>query len=205
MLFGPMAAVDNDRPSERQLPVWVGYLLAFALEAAVTGVLLLIQPYLPLGAYPVYYFLTTMVVAYYFGAGPAALAVVIGLLAYEYFFVPPLRTLLPHAETPAAWAGIVAYIVGTSIVAVATVLIRRSKRRVERTAERLRESEASLRVQRQLLETVINNIPAEINLMRGSDLRIELINPAYQAIAPGKEMVGRTLDEVWPELDRSSS
>jgi PAS domain S-box-containing protein len=36
-------------------------------------------------------------------------------------------------------------------------------------------------------------------LIRGSDLRLRLINPAYQAIAPGKEMVGKTLDELWPE------
>ncbi len=65
-----------------------------------------------------------------------------------------------------------------------------------------KKSEEALRVHRQLLEAVVNSIPAQINLMRGSDLRIELVNPAYQALAPGKEMVGKTLNEVWPETGR---
>lgn len=146
MLFGSTAAVDHGRPPSRQLPAWVGYPVAVALEVVVTAILLLIQPYLPLGGYPVYYFLTTMVVAYYFGAGPAILAIVLGLFVYDYFFVPPLRTVFPSAETPVAWAGVVAYIVGTITVAVATVLIRRSKHRAERTADRLRDSEERVRV-----------------------------------------------------------
>lgn len=52
---------------------------------------------------------------------------------------------------------------------------------------------------RELLETVIYNIPIAVSLINGSDLRIELVNPACQAIAPGKDMVGKTLDEIWPE------
>lgn len=62
-----------------------------------------------------------------------------------------------------------------------------------------------LQTHRQLLETVVNNIPAAVNLMRGSDLRLQWVNPAYQAIAPGKEMVGKTLDELWPEIGREFS
>jgi PAS domain S-box-containing protein len=59
------------------------------------------------------------------------------------------------------------------------------------------------RTHRQLLETVVNHLPSAVNVIRGSDLRIQLINPAYQAIAPGKEMVGKTLDELWPETQRT--
>ena len=64
--------------------------------------------------------------------------------------------------------------------------------------ERKRNEEA-LEVHRQLLETVVNHMPAAVCLIRGSDLRLQLINPACQAIAPGKEMLGKTLDELWPE------
>jgi two-component system nitrate/nitrite sensor histidine kinase NarX len=46
-------------------------------------------------------------------------------------------------------------------------------------------------------------MPASVTLLRGSDLRLQLVNPAYQAIAPGKEMVGKTLDELWPETGQN--
>ncbi len=62
-----------------------------------------------------------------------------------------------------------------------------------------KKAEETLQTNRQLLETVIDTMPAALNIIRGNDLRIQLANPAYRAIAPGKEMVGKTLDEIWPE------
>lgn len=55
-----------------------------------------------------------------------------------------------------------------------------------------RRTQAELKQQRQLLETVINHLPASVSVLSGKDLRIELANPAYRAIAPGKEMIGMT-------------
>lgn len=55
---------------------------------------------------------------------------------------------------------------------------------------------------RQLLETTINNVPAAICIIRGGDLKLEFINSAYQAVAPGKVMLGKTLNEIWPETNR---
>ncbi|MBP1714409.1 MAG: domain S-box [Deltaproteobacteria bacterium] len=66
-----------------------------------------------------------------------------------------------------------------------------------------KRAEETRRTYRQLLETVVNHLPVAVNVIRGSDLRIQLINPSYQAIAPGKEMVGKTLEELWPETQRS--
>jgi PAS domain S-box-containing protein len=65
-----------------------------------------------------------------------------------------------------------------------------------------KQAEKTSQFHRQLLDTVIQNIPVAINLMNGNDLRIEIVNPAYQTIAPGKEMVGKTLNELWPDLCR---
>ncbi len=72
---------------------------------------------------------------------------------------------------------------------------------IQDITERKRAEEA-VRTHRQLLETVVNHLPVAVNVIRGSDLRIQLVNPAYQAIAPGKEMVGKTLEELWPETQR---
>jgi PAS domain S-box-containing protein len=65
--------------------------------------------------------------------------------------------------------------------------------------------EGELEAHRQLLETVVNHMPAAVNIIRGNDLRLQMVNPAYQSFAPGKEMVGRTLEEIWPETGQSFS
>lgn len=62
-----------------------------------------------------------------------------------------------------------------------------------------KQIEKAVQAERQLLETIVKHIPAGISVIGGSDLRIQLVNPTYQAIAPGKEMVGKTLDELWSE------
>ena len=64
-------------------------------------------------------------------------------------------------------------------------------------------AEEAVRAERKLLEVVVHHLPASVALIRGSDLRLQIVNPAYQAIAPGKEMVGKTLDELWPEAGRN--
>ena len=59
-------------------------------------------------------------------------------------------------------------------------------------------AEEALRAERELLRVVVQYLPASVCLI-GSDLRLQIVNPAYQAIAPGKEMIGKTLDELWAE------
>lgn len=65
-----------------------------------------------------------------------------------------------------------------------------------------KKNEVAVLEHRQLLETVINNLPVAINVLSSDEFRIELANPAYRAIAPGKEMIGLTWEELWPETGR---
>ena len=70
-----------------------------------------------------------------------------------------------------------------------------------KSAEREREGFIEhLAAERELLNTVLSATPVGINLVRGSDLTYEWVNPAYQSFAPGKEMLGRSLQDVWPEI-----
>jgi len=62
-----------------------------------------------------------------------------------------------------------------------------------------RQVERQVRDQGELLETIVNYMPNGASLIRGSDLILLLANPAYQAIAPGQDMVGRTVGQIWPE------
>ncbi|MBC7367005.1 MAG: PAS domain S-box protein [Undibacterium sp.] len=64
-----------------------------------------------------------------------------------------------------------------------------------------KRAEEQLRLHRELLETVVNYLPAAVALIRGSDLTLQMVNPGYQAISPGKQMVGKTISEVWPETN----
>ncbi|HIH93485.1 TPA: PAS domain S-box protein, partial [Methanosarcina acetivorans] len=48
-------------------------------------------------------------------------------------------------------------------------------------------------------ETVVENSPVGICVWRGPDLVYELANPAYHVFAPGKQFLGKTYAEVWPE------
>ena len=51
-----------------------------------------------------------------------------------------------------------------------------------------------------LLHIALEHLPAAVAVFEGRELRARLVNPAYQAFAPGKEMVGRSFEEIWPEL-----
>jgi len=63
-----------------------------------------------------------------------------------------------------------------------------------------KRAESDLQTQRQLLESIVNYLPNSVAIVRGHDLTFQLVNPAYQAIAPGKQMVGRPIREVWSEM-----
>ena len=62
-----------------------------------------------------------------------------------------------------------------------------------------KKAEEAVESNRLLLETITNNLSSSVALVRGRDLRFLMVNPAYQASAPGKQMVGKTIPEVWPE------
>ncbi|MHB1417197.1 MAG: PAS domain-containing protein, partial [Chloroflexota bacterium] len=76
------------------------------------------------------------------------------------------------------------------------------QQRAETSAEAAGRAKLAREVdnQRQLLASVVEGAAAAIALVEGPDFVYELANPAYRAIAPGKEMMGRPFAEVWPEV-----
>lgn len=63
-----------------------------------------------------------------------------------------------------------------------------------------KKAEEENKTQRVLLERIMESIPVGVSLVSGKDLRYILVNSGYAAIAPGKEMLGKPLSEVWPEV-----
>ncbi len=65
--------------------------------------------------------------------------------------------------------------------------------------EELKQAEQTLLIeQRKLTETVVNQLPCCVALVRGRDMTFQLINPGYQAIFSGQEILGKSLQVVWP-------
>jgi two-component system sensor histidine kinase KdpD len=72
---------------------WRRYLWGIALVIAATGIGALIAPYISPTNLVVIYLLITVVAAIFLGRGPAILASILSVVAFDYFFVPPHLTL----------------------------------------------------------------------------------------------------------------
>jgi anti-sigma regulatory factor (Ser/Thr protein kinase) len=163
-------------PEPRHSNRWIGYVAVIAVEAAITAILLLIDRYVPLGRFPIMYFIATGIIAYFYGVGPSILAFILGAIAFDYSFTAPTGTLWPLANTPASWAAWIAFLLGTSLVAVAMTLIRRYQHR-SRLA--LIQAEHELAVRRQ----------AEEALEEEQQHRLEFYRRTIQAATDGKLMI----------------
>jgi two-component system, OmpR family, phosphate regulon sensor histidine kinase PhoR len=71
------------------------------------------------------------------------------------------------------------------------------RKRAEAKHERLL---AEAEERRRLFEMVIENVPAGVVVLSWPDLVYEVANPAYRTSVPGKEVLGRTLRQVFPEI-----
>jgi len=135
--------------------------------------------------------------AYLGGLGPGLLTAFLCTLESLCFATAPAGLLkAPDAQQ---WERLVGLLF-TGVVASA--LFGRLKK--AQTAAVAGEHERSgmareIEMRQRMLESVIEHSPVSIALLRGDDFRFEMVNPAYQALAPGERMAGRTVTEVWPE------
>jgi len=72
---------------------------------------------------------------------------------------------------------------------------------LENTQEELRASQAHTSQERDRLMQFFMQAPAGICILEGKEFIFEMVNPLYQQLFPGRELLGRTILEVLPELD----
>jgi len=72
---------------------WTRYFWGLMLVGATTGFCTLIAPYISPTNLIVAYLLAVVLAAFYLGRGPAILTSILGVAAFDYFFVPPFLTL----------------------------------------------------------------------------------------------------------------
>ncbi|MFD2785585.1 PAS domain-containing protein [Hymenobacter rubripertinctus] len=63
------------------------------------------------------------------------------------------------------------------------------------------QAQAEAQRQRETLYNLFMEAPAIISIARGPEYRHEFVNPLYQQLFPGRELLGRTVKEVIPEAE----
>ena len=57
-----------------------------------------------------------------------------------------------------------------------------------------------IQAERQILSEIIEKSPVAISVMRAPDFIYELVNPAFQALAPGKQILGQRFADIWGDV-----
>ena len=83
----------NLKINKEQFLGWKGYVFALATVALATWLKLLAEPKIIPANIPILYILAISFTATFFGLGPALLCSILSLLAYNFFFIPPVHTL----------------------------------------------------------------------------------------------------------------
>ena len=88
---------------------WWRYLLAFLLVVAATGLSSLVSPEITPTNLVIIYLFSVVLAAVYLGRGPAILTSILGVAAFDYFFVPPhLTFVVSNAEYLLTFIGLLA-------------------------------------------------------------------------------------------------
>lgn len=187
--------------SQTNRPKWIGYLVALLVQVALAVALIALKPILPLGEYPVFFALSIIPVAYYFGEGPALLAFIVSLFIFDYYFIPPVDVFWPKGLTPEVWAMFAAYFIGTPVILLVVIRMRRAQRRVELLADELYES-------RERLARIMETVPSGI-LTIDTDGRVTFANAAaYKAIGlDDKDIIGAHYSDpsLWQFMSMNES
>ena len=113
-----------------------GYLVAILGTAAVTALLVPFRYGINSTTTALAYLLAVLFIALFWGSGPALVASVVGVLCFNFFFLPPLYTFdVAHSEN---WIALFAFF--TTALAVGQ-LSARAKRRAEEAERNEREIE----------------------------------------------------------------
>lgn len=174
-------------------PPWIGYAITVLMYFLLTVGLHYLYPIFPLANYPIPYILLIMTVAYLFGEGPAILAFFLGLVTFAHWAIPSINAIGTNIRSIDVVARLTAYILGTIVVGFATILIRRSTRRIRSLAGELER-------QRALTDSFIQNVPVGL-LFIDRDMNAVIVNPVMETIGEfqTERENGKTLKDILPE------
>lgn len=124
---------------------WTGYLIAAAGTGSVIGLLKLFTGHVNTTTVALALLLVVLFVATWWGARPAVAASLLGVLFFNFFFLPPYGTLAIAA--PDNWIALIAFLITAITVGQLSAHLRRrtgeadsGRREIERLYEELRDA-----------------------------------------------------------------
>jgi PAS domain S-box-containing protein len=139
---------------------WRGYLVAIGLVALATWLKYLAQPDIIAANIPILYIAAIVPVAIFYGFGPSILVCILSLLAYDYFFVPPLYTLGPRSIQFVPIL-VIFLLVGLSI-SYLTSNLRKKNEEASREITTRKQKEAELAKYKDHLEEMVKRRTTEL-------------------------------------------
>jgi two-component system, OmpR family, sensor histidine kinase KdpD len=134
----------------RPLPVqWWGYISSLSLVAISTFLGSLVHSFIDPVNISMLYLLTVVISAVYFGLGPSIVASVVGVLAFDFFFVPPF---LSFAVSSVQYLFSFAVLLGVAIVV--SYLTSRIRRQGELSLDRESETATLYSLSKELSSTL---------------------------------------------------
>jgi PAS domain S-box-containing protein len=139
---------------------WGGYFFAAAITALATWLKFLAQPDVIPPNVPILYVLGIVITSFFFGLGPSIFCSIVSVFAYDYYFLPPVHSLLSFhiLEVPIA---LIFLFIGIVISYLASNLRKKSEEARKEVAIRKRR-EAELIAYRENLEEMVKQRTAEL-------------------------------------------
>jgi K+-sensing histidine kinase KdpD len=151
---------------------WWGYIVAIGLVALATWLKYLAQPTIIPADVPILYLLVIVPTAIFFGFGPAILVCVLSLLAYDFFFIPPLHQFTTLSRMQGAPILVIFLVVGVLFSYLASSL-RKQNLEAHKEIIARKQSEAELTRYRDSLEDLVKQRTDELekaNLSLSQDI-----------------------------------
>jgi two-component system sensor histidine kinase KdpD len=176
-------------------PAWRRYAESVALVLAGTALSALLHSFLSPTNLVMIYLLTVVLAAIYLGRGPSFVAAIIGVLAFDYFFVPP-RFTLNVSDTE--------YLLTFVALLVVSLVISSLTARVGAQADAARQGERQTAelyaLSRDLavavnLDEILQAVVTHIGQTFGRQVAILLATPHGEPLEPRATSPGFALDE----------
>lgn len=203
---------------------WFGYAAALIGIASVSGILKLFGEHINPTTVALAFLLIILFVASAWGSRPAIVASVVGIVTFNFFFLPPFRTLA--IRDPHNWIAFIAFMITAITVGQLSGRVKRwaeevevVKAEVERLYYELQDSferssqakalKQSERLKSALLDAVTHDLRTPLTSIKASATTLldDLYSSERNNTEPGLDMEGRkemlrVIDEESDRLDR---
>lgn len=178
---------------------WIGYAVAMGLVAAATLAGVVVARLVSVPNLSLVFVLPVVIAAVTFGWGPALTAAIAGVVAYNYFLIPPLYTLRV-ADPANVWALVLLSIAAAIVSAVAA-----------RARRRAMEAEAAAD-QAAALQTLARDLVGASDMNRivgaGAEALARLLRAPAVILSPGPDrmmLVAQTRDVQLSDADHEAA